>query len=635
MSVHWFGGPAAEHDMTYTAMLPPGVLVSQGRYILQAPQRLTAIDVYTGRKLWQVPLPAVQPNPCRYGKDLPPWIEAEEGILPAVEVSRGTGLNYVASAEAVYLAAGEQCLAVDLATGEDLGPFKMPIDDPQAGKLCWGRLFVVDDLLVATAFDPAEIRAGFAAWGNSNEKNKDKLPMRWLLAVDRRSGELAWKQKSRNGFSPRAVAIGNGKLFTIDALAADMLAAFAKAGRKTHAGPPTLSALDVRTGRELWSTPIDVMPTKITYSAERDVLITPMREPIFWEKDRWVNKSPADDPKQRGNAGGVLVAWRGKDGRELYRIRGGNYDEPMLVTHDLLLSRDGHPYQLLDGQPATRVSPLSGLAETWSCPKGGCNYIVGSEHVMTSRTRYYDSHRHSGQTVLIGMRSGCTPSIIPAEGVMCLLNFTGFESTDPYRTCVTFVHNADTVNWKDYTAGTGPGDSAPAPKRIALNLGAPGDHAGPDGALWFRPRPGKKGVGVGLGATVEPAGARRFTVHPIRFLGASDGGLPMVAASGIEGIESLRVPVVAEPGAQRRFTVRLHFAEVDENVRPGERVFSVSLQNKEALRDFDVARTAGGPLRAVAREFRGVEAEDVLHVALTPTGRSKPAVLCGVEIVAE
>jgi hypothetical protein len=621
--------------MTYTAMIPPGVLVSQGRYILQAPQKLTAIDVYTGRMMWQVPLPTAQPNPCRYSTKLPQWIEAEEGMLPAVEVSRGTGLNHVASADAVYLAAGEQCLRIDLATGKDLGALDMPIDDPQAKKLCWGRLFVVDGLLVATAFDPADIRASFPAWGNSNEKNKDKLPMRWLLAVDRRSGELVWKHKSRNGFSSRAVAIGNEKLFFIDALAADMFAAFARAGRKTHTAPPTLTALNVKTGQELWSRSIDVMPTKITYSTEHDILITPMREPIFWENDRWVNRSPTDDPKRRGNVGGVLVAWRGKDGQELYRVSGGNYDEPMLVSHDLLLSRDGHPYNLLDGQPATRPSPRTGLPEPWKCPKGGCNYIVGSEYVMTSRTRYYDSQWHSGQTVLVGMRSGCTPSIIPAEGVMCLLNFTGAESTDPFRSCVTFVHNADTVNWKDYGAAAASVDSTQSPRRVALNLAAPGDHAQPDEPVWLRPRSGKEGGVVGLSAKAEPADARPFSVHPLRFRGARDGGLPMIAASGIEGIESLSIPVASEPGTPRKFTVRLHFAEVAEDVQTGQRVFSVSLQGKEVLRDFDVLRAAGGPWTAVAREFRGIQVDDVLHVALTSASRSRPAILCGVEIVAE
>mgnify|MGYP000721224753 CR=1 FL=1 len=40
-----------------------------------------------------------------------------------------------------------------------------------------------------------------------------------------------------------------------------------------------------------------------------------------------------------------------------------------------------------------------------------------------------------------------------------------------------------------------------------------------------------------------------------------DGGLPMVAASGVEGIESLRIPLADQPGSKRNFSVRLHFAE--------------------------------------------------------------------------
>jgi hypothetical protein len=220
---------------------------------------------------------------------------------------------------------------------------------------------------------------------------------------------------------------------------------------------------------------------------------------------------------------------------------------------------------------------------------------------------------------------------------MGLLNYTGFESTDPFRTCVAFVHNADTVNWKDYAAGTKQSDETGPPRRIALNLGAPGDHAQPDGGLWFRPRQTTKGRGaeVGLEATIEPTEARAFSVHPLRFRGASDGGLPMIAASGMEGIQSLRIPVADQPGEKRKFTVRLHFAEVDDQVKPGQRVFNVSLQDKQALRDFDVVRTAGGPLAAVAREFRGIEADQTLHLAFTPKNRNKPALLCGIEIVAE
>ena len=46
-----------------------------------------------------------------------------------------------------------------------------------------------------------------------------------------------------------------------------------------------------------------------------------------------------------------------------------------------------------------------------------------------------------------------------------------------------------------------------------------------------------------------------------------------------------------------KYTVRLHFAETYEGIYgPGERVFSVSLQGKEVLKDIDPFKDAGGAL---------------------------------------
>jgi len=638
LSVLWFGGPAAQPNMTYAAMLPPGLLVCAGRYIMQAPEKLSAIDAYSGRQLWQVALPRVQPNVTRYGKDLPPYVEAAAGELPACEVSRGTGLNAVAAAGGIYVAAGEKCLWIDPASGKTLGAFAMPLSDPQAKKLCWGRLYLAGDLLVATAFDPADIRATFSAWGNNNEKNKDRLPMRWLLAVDRRSGKLVWKQKAVDAFNGRAVAIGNGKVFCLDMLTDLCSEAYAKAGRKTHNGPPAAMALDLRTGRTLWRRPIDVMSTKIAYSVERDMLVLPCRTQMAWRANRWVDlaSEAAANPKRR-NEGGIMVALAGKDGKELWRASGGAYDEPVVIWHDVILSRHGHPYNLSDGQPAVRRAAVSGEGESWKCPKGGCNFLVAGEHVMTNRTRYYDCQHHSGQAPLLGMRAGCTPSIIPADGVMSLLNYSGGESTDPFRSAVVFVHNPEAVNWMEYAPGPNARRTPDDCKRLNLNLAAPGDHAGPDGSMWFRQGPGKKGQqgnSLALKVAITPESAQAFCVHPARFRHWQEGGLPMVAASGLEGIESLVVSLGEKAGASRRYTVRLHFGEV-EDLRPQQRVFDVELQGKPALKGFDIVSAAGGPLRAIAREFRGIAADKAMSVTLKSRTPAKPAVLCGIEIIAE
>jgi len=69
---------------------------------------------------------------------------------------------------------------------------------------------------------------------------------------------------------------------------------------------------------------------------------------------------------------------------------------------------------------------------------------------------------------------------------------------------------------------------------------------------------------------------------------------------------------------KRRFTVRLHFAEPQE-VAAGERLFDVSIQGQTVLEDFDIVRETGGRLKAVVKEFKGIEAGEALRIELVPT----------------
>ncbi len=93
------------------------------------------------------------------------------------------------------------------------------------------------------------------------------------------------------------------------------------------------------------------------------------------------------------------------------------------------------------------------------------------------------------------------------------------------------------------------------------------------------------------------------------------------------------------PQETRRYTIRLHFAELDEEVGPGERVFDVSLQGKTVLKDFDVVAEAGGHRRALVKEFRGVEASRNLEFTFTTQAgkktQSSAPILNGLEIEEE
>jgi len=88
----------------------------------------------------------------------------------------------------------------------------------------------------------------------------------------------------------------------------------------------------------------------------------------------------------------------------------------------------------------------------------------------------------------------------------------------------------------------------------------------------------------------------------------------------------------------RPYTVRLHFAEM-LGAEAGRRVFDVKLQDKVVLKDFDVVAQAGGPRRALVKEFKGVMASTKLRLELAPKAprltEDTAPIISGMEVVAE
>lgn len=88
----------------------------------------------------------------------------------------------------------------------------------------------------------------------------------------------------------------------------------------------------------------------------------------------------------------------------------------------------------------------------------------------------------------------------------------------------------------------------------------------------------------------------------------------------------------------RPFTVRLHFAEL-EDTPPGQRVFDVLLQGQTVLAGFDIAKEAGGPRRAVVKEFTHVQASEDVTIGFKPAALefalTNTPIVSGLEIVEE
>ena len=84
-----------------------------------------------------------------------------------------------------------------------------------------------------------------------------------------------------------------------------------------------------------------------------------------------------------------------------------------------------------------------------------------------------------------------------------------------------------------------------------------------------------------------------------------------------------------------RYTVRLHFAETYEGITgEGQRVFSVTINGKTVLENFDVRKEGGGFQKPVVREFKGVTVTNKELVVGFVSNIQNPEIN-GIEILAE
>ena len=135
----WFGGPSNDE------ILPrhghgPSPQVAAGRLFIEGPDMLRALDIYTGRLMWQKELPGL-------GK-----FYANTGHQPgATEI----GSNYVSREDAVYVVYGPSLLKLNAEMGQTEDEFRLG-DTPDGSPSNWGHIASWEDLLIATS-TPVEV----------------------------------------------------------------------------------------------------------------------------------------------------------------------------------------------------------------------------------------------------------------------------------------------------------------------------------------------------------------------------------------------------------------------------------------------------------------------------------------------
>jgi outer membrane protein assembly factor BamB len=582
----WFGGPG------HQGMLPrhghgPQPQVIDGRLLLEGVDQLRALDIYTGRLLWETPLPGL-------GK---PY-----DTLPHQPGANASGSNFASAADGIYVAHGSVCRRLDPATGRELAAFAVP-PLPDKGNLQWAHVAVSEGYLIGGIGAQIPPRRGRPGAFSSSA---------YLVVLDRHSGNLLWSRAARGGFRHNAICAAGGRLYVIDRLPVEEEARLWRRGEEASLRPQLL-ALELSSGRQLWSSDRDIFGTWLSYSAEYDVVM---------EAGRQARDTLMDEP--RG-----MRAYRAGTGKVLWLRR--DCSGPAMI-HGRHILREKGATDLLTGKPVERTDPLTGEQVEWTWTRTyGCNTPAGAENLLTFRSGaagYCDIAADGGTGNFGGFRSGCTNNLVVAGGLVSAPDYTR-NCTCSYQnqTSLALVPMPEAEMWTYY----GPYKLRGTVERVGINLGAPGNRRAEDGTLWLEyPRIG--GPSPQLPITTVPAEPEWFRRHSSTVEGT---GLKWVAASGARGLRRLSVRLSDKDGPARSCWVRLYFLEPD-GLPAGGRRFDVALQGKVVLPDLDVNKEAGGPNRPLVREVRRVRVRRDLVVDLTPAaGSTHKPVLCGVEVLPE
>ncbi|HOV75616.1 MAG TPA: PQQ-binding-like beta-propeller repeat protein [Candidatus Hydrogenedentes bacterium] len=583
----WFGG-SSNKDILPRHGHGPSEQVVDGRLFIEGPDMIRALDVYTGRVLWQASLPAI-------GKAYD-----NTSHQPG---ANAIGSNYVSLSDGIYVAYGSKCLRLDPATGSVMSEFSLPIPEGAAEPPDFGYIGVWDDVLVAGSgplrYDE-EIKG--QTWNAVASKR--------IVALDRHTGAPLWSRTADTAFRHNAIALGGSKVFCLDRATDELRDRMARRGVEMP-DSGRLIALDLRTGREQWRVQEGVFGTWLGYSQEHDLLL------------------------QAGRASGDMLKDETNDRMAVYRAQDGSilwdrklsYGGPCMLHGEIIIAQQKF-FSLLTGEPVQRQNPLTGaqLDMNWQ-RQHGCNTAIACQNLVTFRSAaagFFDLVNDGGTGNLGGFRSGCTSNLIAANGVLNAPDYTR-TCTCSYQnqTSLALIHRPETEMWTYNAFQAG----AERVQRIGLNLGAPGDRRDELGTLWLD-YPSVGGPSPDIPVVTEPPDPVCYRHHSLRMTG---DGPAWVGASGMKGLRRMQITVEEGARDSRPCTIRLVFAEPGDADKD-RRIFDVSLQGRKVLRNFNIAAEAGGTMRTLVKEFTGISIRDALEIGLDP-GKGSETLLCGVEIM--
>jgi len=627
LGVLWFGDPG-EKKMVNRHDGAVGPLAINGRLFIQGESTIMAFDAYNGLFLWE------RENP--------------QAIRTGVFQNQNPG-NLVASDNSLFFMMKESCYQLDAATGKTVAKFALP-EKLQDGKHEWGYLAYQDGLIFGTATTRKELEARQIRRGRKTEDSTDAL-----FAINVKTGKPAWSYQGKN-IAHHTIAIGPEAAYFIDSSITSEQRADILRQDKSHLEKLTgkereiaedrlkkqdlrlAVALDIKTGKKLWSTPVDVTDCseigigggKLSLLYQNNVLLLCGANA---NGHYWKQFIAGDFSRRR------LVALNAADGSKLWK-KDANYRHRPIIVGDKIIA-EPWSYDLYTGVQHTRKHPLTGQQVPWSIMREGhhCGMLSASENMLMFRsgfTGFYDLEKDAGTRHFAGHRTGCWINAIPANGlVMIPESSAGCVCLFSISSTIVLEPREERTHWTIFSSV---GPKTPV-QHMALNMGAPGDRRDAHGTVWMaypRPRPSRE-TGLDFKFDIKPKfttgggyDSLNETTHPVK-----EAEPAWVYTSWARGLKECTIPLLGKQDAPATYTVELAFSALEPvslNQQQEQPLFDIKLQGKVVLKGF----TPDAGKSTQMRKFEGVPVKDNLHLELVPQNESakqmQPA-LSGIEII--
>jgi len=616
--VLWYGNPGPRKRIDRHAR-GPVPLVVDGITLLTGYDLVMAYDVYNGRKYWERWIPG-----------------ATRQDLPA-----GTS-NLAADENCFYIVIDNQeCLQLDRLSGKTLHRFRPPSEqaDTNDEPAYWGWIARQGQLLLGSSSQHDERRRRASAQLSDG-----------LFAIDIKRGETAWTYQGQ-GIEHDGIAVADGRVYFVDRKLTDAekLQAMAttqgdgvndrtldRRGNPIEPDLGKLVALNQHDGRVIWQRPFNFSDVTVDdrVIGQRSGIVCMVKDQVVVVTGIGSIGHPYQEFKKGEFARRAMYAFDATSGKTLWGGR-RNYRKRPIIVGDSIYAEPG-AWNLKTGKPRLVTNPLTGEETTMNFLRGysGCDHLLASANCLFGNAgsggfAHYNLDELTGYTPIGGMQLACNTGAVPANGLFVAPEGrSGCACSFGIQTSLVLYPRQQSQAWGFSSRGSRLEKLTPI-KQVAVNLGAPGFRTDSTGRLWL-PYAGQNNVS-GAFANWLPKykhAPQCFTYRQDDTDRISGNSLPWVFSSYYHDTKELKFPLLED--GKDSYTIRLYFVEPDD-VKPGDRVFSVQVQGKTVLESLDIRDATGGRYRPLVKTFHKVQVDRDLRIELTPQ-HGRP-VLCGFEAV--